>query len=92
MKNNISYDNGSEVVLDVLTNVSHNSWDSPVTVSDGDFASVSPVGADGPRQANGALPALDFLHLAAGSDLIDAGIDVGLPCSGGGCDLGAFEF
>jgi hypothetical protein len=61
-----------------------------VTVDDSDFASVSSADVTGPRQADGSLPELDFLHLAAGSDLIDAGTDVGLPCSGP-CDLGAFE-
>jgi hypothetical protein len=38
------------------------------------------------------LPALDFLRLKAGSHLIDAGVDVGLPFNGTAPDLGAFEF
>jgi hypothetical protein len=32
-----------------------------------------------------------FMHLAPGSDLIDAGTDVGLPHEGPAPDLGAFE-
>jgi hypothetical protein len=32
------------------------------------------------------------VHLAQGSDLIDAGTDVGLPYLGNGPDLGSFEF
>jgi hypothetical protein len=43
------------------------------------------------RQADGSLPVLPFLRLAAGSPLIDKGIDVGLPFSGAAPDLGAFE-
>ncbi len=44
------------------------------------------------RQADGSLPVLTFLHLAAGSDLIDKGTDVGLPYVGKAPDLGAFEY
>jgi MYXO-CTERM domain-containing protein len=44
------------------------------------------------RQADGSLPVLPFLHLAAGSDLIDKGTDVGLPFVGKAPDLGAFEY
>jgi hypothetical protein len=68
-----------------------NSWNGKVTVTDADFASVSPTGVDGPRQANGSLPTLDFMRLVPGSDLIDAGKDVGLPFRGKAPDLGAFE-
>ena len=44
------------------------------------------------RQADGSLPVLPFLRLAAGSDLIDKGTDVGLPYVGKAPDLGAFEY
>ena len=47
--------------------------------------------AVGPRQADGSLPILDFLHLAPGSHLIDAGVDVGLAFNGLAPDVGAFE-
>jgi len=40
---------------------------------------------------DGSLPDISFMHLAAGSDLIDAGTDVGLPYNGNAPDLGAFE-
>jgi MYXO-CTERM domain-containing protein len=43
------------------------------------------------RQADGSLPNLPFLHLAANSPLIDKGINVGLPYAGTAPDLGAFE-
>jgi hypothetical protein len=69
----------------------HNTLDLPVTVTDADFLSVNSAGMDGPRQADGSLPNLSFLHLAAGSKLIDAGVDVGLPYTGKAPDLGAFE-
>jgi hypothetical protein len=47
--------------------------------------------AVGPRQADGSLPSIDFLKLAPGSHLIDAGVDVGLPFNGTAPDLGWFE-
>jgi hypothetical protein len=47
--------------------------------------------AVGPRQADGSLPAIDFLRLAPGSHLIDSGVNVGLPFNGSAPDLGWFE-
>jgi hypothetical protein len=43
------------------------------------------------RQADGSLPVLPFLRLAAQSPLIDKGTNVGLPYSGSEPDLGCFE-
>jgi hypothetical protein len=70
----------------------HNSWDAGYTVSDVDFISVNMAGVDGARQADGSLPTLNFLKLAAGSDMINRGVDVGLPYSETYPDLGAFEY
>jgi len=68
-----------------------NSWLAPFTVTDDDFISVDTTGISGARKPDGSLPDVDFLHLAAGSDLIDAGVNVGLPFIGSAPDLGAFE-
>jgi hypothetical protein len=93
MRNNLAHGTGQ-----VLANVTQsdpddqfNSWNLEVTVSDEDFLSVSPEGVDGPRDKEGGMPKVDFLKLAAGSDLINAGADVGLPFNGAAPDLGAFE-
>jgi hypothetical protein len=43
------------------------------------------------RNADGSLPVLPFLRLAATSHLIDKGTNVGLPYSGANPDLGCFE-
>jgi hypothetical protein len=43
------------------------------------------------RQPDGNLPEIDFLHLAEGSDLIDAGVELGYAFNGEAPDLGAFE-
>jgi hypothetical protein len=60
-------------------------------MSDAQFQSVSTSGWDAARQADGSLPYLPYLHLAATSTLIDKGENVGLPYSGKAPDLGAFE-
>ncbi|MBE0668667.1 MAG: T9SS type A sorting domain-containing protein, partial [Bacteroidales bacterium] len=68
-----------------------NSWMSPFVVTAEDFAGTDATAASGPRKADGSLPDIVYMHLAAGSDLIDAGVDVGLPFSGSAPDLGCFE-
>ena len=85
---------------------SHNTWDwSPgypyfvitdtVTVTDDDFVEL---GQDAiysqltaPRKPDGSLPDITVFHLVPESDLVDAGIDVGLPFNGPAPDIGAFE-
>ncbi len=47
-----------------------------------DFRSVDYAGADGPRKADGSLPLIEYMHLAQGSDLIDAGVNLGMPFAG----------
>ncbi|MBN2018660.1 MAG: right-handed parallel beta-helix repeat-containing protein [Sedimentisphaerales bacterium] len=68
-----------------------NSWMPPFVVDSTDFVSIDPSAAYGPRNADGSLPDITFMHLAAGSDLIDGGTDVGLPYNGSAPDLGCFE-
>jgi parallel beta-helix repeat protein len=99
-KNNIAYKNGNnQAVFSPTSTVSNNSYGTGYassgwvqTTSDADFLSVNSAGVDGARQADGSLPALSFLHLAAAvSDLKDAGVNVGIPYNGTAPDLGAFE-
>jgi hypothetical protein len=68
-----------------------NSWMPQFVVTDGDFVSVDTSGVRGPRKADGSLPDVPFMHLALGSDLIDAGLNVGIPFNGSAPDLGCFE-
>jgi MYXO-CTERM domain-containing protein len=69
----------------------------PATYTPGGTACCSPTdmtcfaGMASARAADGSLPILPFLRLAANSPLIDKGVDVGLPYSGAAPDLGAFE-
>ena len=53
---------------------------------------IEGMGTMGPRQADGSLPNISFLRLAAGSKMIDKGTDVGLPFVGTAPDLGAYEY
>ncbi len=63
------------------------SWLPGFTVTSADFVSIDPCEAYRPRKTNGDLPDINFMHLAAGSDLIDMGMDVGLPYNGEAPDL-----
>ena len=89
LRNNIAVPNRNAVANADAVN---NSWNiAGVTADAVDFQSVSSVGTDGPRQADGSLPALPFLQLADGSDMIDRGVNVGRPFNGAAPDLGAYE-
>jgi pectate lyase-like protein len=90
LRNNLAF--GGTLLSNVTgSNDADNSWDLNVTLSNAQFQSVSTTGWDAPRQANGDLPVLPNLHLAANSTLIDKGVNVGLPFTGPAPDLGAFE-
>jgi len=91
LRNNISYNNSQGNWIDSWVNHDHNNWDNGKTISDADFLSVSSAGADGPRQADGSLPNLNFMRLKTGSSLIDAGVNVGLAYAGSAPDIGAYE-
>ena len=62
------------------------------TVTDDDFVSLDTAELSRPRKADGSLPDINFMKLAPGSDLIDRGIDVGLPYNGAAPDLGWCEY
>jgi hypothetical protein len=98
-RNNVSYDNGGgEARFSDGSTVDHNTFladgsaDPAYSLDAADFVSLDSAGIDGPRQADGSLPALPFLRLSAGSDLIDSGVEIpGMPFNGSAPDLGAFE-
>jgi hypothetical protein len=70
----------------------YNSADLSVTLTDEDFISIDSTGITGVRGTDGSLPVLNFLKLASTSDLINAGVDVGLAYDGSAPDLGAYEY
>ncbi len=97
LKNNIAFGDGVENLHGgtfYAARVSaNNSWDAAtgVTVTAADFASTDGNELANSRQSDGSLPTIQFLHLVAGSDLIDKGVSAGLAFNGNAPDLGAFE-
>jgi hypothetical protein len=89
LKNCAEY--GSKISLGAFAVQEKNSWLSPFVVTAEDFRTLDPAGATAVRQSDGRLPYIDYMHLASGSDLIDAGVNVGLVYAGSAPDLGCFE-
>ena len=94
LRNNVSIGNGAELynANQALIDDEFNTWNEGWDATPADFVTLSSAGVDGPRQLDGSLPRLDFLRLAAGSDLIDRGEATGRAYWGTALDLGAFEF
>lgn len=72
--------------------ITNNSWMDGIVTTHEDFESINYEELTGPRKEDGSLPDVSFFHLKADSDLIDKGVNVGLPFNGSAPDLGAFEF
>ena len=81
--NNFSEDNGP---LE-----QNNTWNLSVTPNAADYGSLLESAAKAPRNADGSLPT-GFARLVSGSDLIDQGVNVGVPFNGAAPDLGPYEF
>lgn len=94
-KNNVSIPrsstNGGGFIEDNSPVQQNNSWNLAVTANTADFVSLLEAAAKAPRQPDGSLPT-GFARLISGSDLIDKGVNVGLPFNGASPDLGSFEF
>jgi hypothetical protein len=92
LHNNLAFTGtGTSNLNETGSMVSNNWFTLPVTVNSADFLSTDPSQMTLPRKADGSLPDITFMHLMQGSDLIDRGINVGLPYIGAAPDLGAFE-
>ena len=96
-KNNIAFGNNENWVGQYSNSIrDHNSYDASLAptgpvASASDFLSIDTTGISGKRGSDGSLPAINFLKLSPGSDLIDAGTSVGIAYSGTAPDLGPFE-
>ena len=93
LRNNLGYKGARELVqLDpAKSDAANNSFDLELKITDKDFLSLDESQLVQPRQPNGDLPVMTFLHLADGSNLIDQGIPTGFPFRGARPDMGAFE-
>lgn len=94
LRNNLAAGTGTALAQATSSEIDDgfNSWSLSVRVSNADFLSTAAVNIDGPRKSDGSLPDLDFLKLAPGSDLINAGIKAGFLFQGSAPDLGFFEY
>ncbi|HEY6143580.1 MAG TPA: right-handed parallel beta-helix repeat-containing protein [Flavobacterium sp.] len=93
IKNSVSLESVKADSFSVITLVTdHNSWNTGgITCNAADFLSTDISLILQARNADGSLPVNDFLRLAPGSDLIDAGIDAKIGYSGAAPDLGCYE-
>lgn len=71
---------------------SHNTWNAGFSSATVDYFSIDHAQMLHPRQVDGSLPVIDFLHLSPMSNLIDKGTNIGLSFVGSAPDLGAFEY
>ena len=97
LKNCIAFDpkSGAKFTRDLSSSAIsvNNTWDLTALTADyDDFVSTSAADALAPREPDGSLPNNGFAKLRAGSDMIDKGVDVGIPFIGPAPDLGAYEF
>jgi Pel9A-like, right handed beta helix region len=94
MKNNLGYGARSVEVANLgpSNDVTFNYFTLPVTVTSTDFMTLDESLLSTPRQTNGDLPYIAFAQLTSGSDLVDAGTNIGFPFAGAAPDLGAFEY
>ena len=92
LRNNISYKgkNADQPKSKSVIAIDHNSWNG-FNLSASDFQSLDTTQILAPRAADGSLPDGTCLHLADGSSLINAGIDVNLWYNDFAPDLGCYE-
>ncbi len=92
LRNNVAIDvSGDKARLSTNDIHSNNTWNGGVTLTSADFISYDDTQLDNPRQADGSLPVITFLQLVSGSDLVNAGMNVGLPFNGTAPDIASTE-
>ncbi len=94
LKNNLSYNARAyetEYIDNAQNTLSHNSFDLGISITNADFVSLDQSQLTAPRKSDGSLPDIDFMRPAQGSDIVDAGIDIGFGFQGEAPELGAIE-
>jgi hypothetical protein len=92
IKNTVTIAGGGDNYQATMVDVTNNSWQDGLAATMEDFVSLDPALLQAPRKPDGSLPDIQYLHLTGTSDLIDRGIDVGIPFNGSAPDIGAFEY
>lgn len=91
LKNSFILGGGSSSFNATITDITNNGWQDNIVTDNADFLSVDIELLLTPRNEDGSLPSIDYLHLVSGSDLIDKGVNVGLSFKGSAPDIGVFE-
>ena len=91
VKNSIYFGTNSQLNADA-TDITNNSWQDGLSATTADFESMNVDLLLADRKADGSLPDVSYMKPVSGSDMIDAGVDVGLPFNGSAPDIGVFEF
>jgi hypothetical protein len=93
MRNNLGYKGGKELtnIDNAKCDLANNYFDLNLEAADADFMSLDEAQLVGPRQPDGSLPNITFMHLKPGSKFVDKGVDIGFPFKGAAPDLGCFE-
>lgn len=94
LKNNMAFaqfGNGTAHIANATNTQETNTWTLGINVNANDFQSVEMNQLTKPRNGDGSLPDISFLYPAAGSNIINAGVDIGYPFIGSAPDLGAWE-
>lgn len=90
LKNNLSFATSDNIIATASEQIT-NSWQG-VSVTAADFVSLDTALALAPRNSDYSLPSTPLFRLAATSNAIDRGTDIGFPYRGMLPDLGAFEY
>jgi hypothetical protein len=90
LRNNVSFAGAKPDNINATNDDAFNTWNGYSTDA-ADFLSLDDSIATGARLMDGSIPFNNFLRLAPGSNLIDAGTYVGIGYTGAAPDLGAFE-
>lgn len=92
IKNTVSISSGSNDSFNATTtDITNNSWQNGIVANATDFVSLDIDLLASARNEDGSLPDINFMKLVSGSDLIDAGINVGISFNGAAPDIGPFE-
>jgi hypothetical protein len=94
LRNNLGYKARRKEIDKIDWNKSdstNNSFDLNLQIADTDFVNLDESELTRPRQANGELPIIGFLHPSPQSVFKDKGVDIGFPFQDAAPDLGAFE-
>ncbi|MEP4533093.1 MAG: Ig-like domain-containing protein [Cyclobacteriaceae bacterium] len=91
VKNSIYFGTNNQLNADAI-DITNNGWQDGLSATAADFESMNIDLLLAERKGDGSLPNVSYMKPVSGSDMIDAGVDVGLPFNGSAPDIGVFEF